>query len=253
MGSSGCTVWTVPIFVTVETRQIEAALASGEASVRRGESLAGTGFWSAVGEVKRRPELVDAYANRIAAIDSAAFADWALLRVPLSAGTILMTFASLIGVALIGLAYFIGSELWKVIVFYLGLGTLLVSTHGLAHLVVGRMVGIRFTNWFIGTIRRPQPGVKVDYASYLRATAEGRAWMHASGAIFTKIVPFLLIGAGLAASLPTWAVWGLVVVGLGAIATDVLWSTNASDWKRFGRERAIAQESSSERGIDPSR
>ena len=77
--------------------------------------------------------------------------------------------------------------------------------------------------------------------------------MHASGAIFTKIVPFLLVGAGLAANLPTWAVWGLVVVGAATIATDILWSTGASDWSRFSRERAIAQESSSERGIEPSR
>ncbi|MFZ0014415.1 MAG: hypothetical protein WAL25_09915 [Acidimicrobiia bacterium] len=235
------------------TRQIDVALASAEAAVRRGESLAGTGFWSAVGEVKRRPELVDSYANRIAAIDSAAFADWALLRVPLAVGTSLMALATLVGVALIGVAYFIGSELWKVIVFYLGLGVLLVSTHGLAHLVVGRLVGIRFTNWFIGTIKRPQPGVKVDYATYLRAPAESRAWMHASGAIFTKVVPFLLVGAGLAADLPMWAVWGLFVVGVAAIATDILWSTDASDWKRFSRERSIAQESSSERGIEPSR
>ena len=72
----------------------------------------------------------------------------------------------------------------------------------------------------MGSIRRPQPGVKVDYASYLRVPARSRAWMHASGAIVTKIVPFALIGAALAADVPSWVVWVLVAVGIGQMVTD---------------------------------
>ena len=69
-------------------------------------------------------------------------------------------------------------------------GVLLVTTHGLGHLAVGKARGMKFTHWFVGTMQRPQPGVKLDYATYLRVDAVGRAWMHASGAIVTKIVPF---------------------------------------------------------------
>ncbi|MGH8946599.1 MAG: hypothetical protein ACRDVL_10670, partial [Acidimicrobiia bacterium] len=114
---------------------------------------------------------------------------------------------------------------------------------GLGHLVVGTIAGIRFTSWFIGSITRPQPGVKVDYSTYLRARPQRRAWMHASGAIITKVIPFALLGAAIAADLPTWAVWGVVVIGLAAIATDILWSTKSSDWKRFRREMEFAQRS----------
>jgi hypothetical protein len=65
--------------------------------------------------------------------------------------------------------------------------------------------------------------------------------MHASGAIATKIIPFALIGAAIAADLPAWAVWGLAVIGIASIVTDVLWSTRSSDWKRFKREMRLAQ------------
>jgi Cu(I)/Ag(I) efflux system membrane protein CusA/SilA len=49
-------------------------------------------------------------------------------------------------------------------------------------------------------------------------------------------VPFALIGAALAANVPSWVVWVLVAVGVVQIVTDVLWSTNASDWKKYRRE-----------------
>jgi hypothetical protein len=102
-------------------------------------------------------------------------------------------------------------------------------------------MGMRFTHWFIGKISQPQPGVKVDYSTYLRTPASRRAWMHASGAITTKVTPFALIGAAVAADLPSWAVWGVPVVGVAAIVTDILWSTKHSDWMKFRREMEFAQ------------
>jgi hypothetical protein len=102
-------------------------------------------------------------------------------------------------------------------------------------------VGIKFTAWFIGKITQPQPGVKTDYSSYLRTPPRSRAWMHAAGAIVTKLLPFLMIGAGLATGVPAWAVWALVAMGVVGLATDVLWSTKASDWKKFQREMSFAQ------------
>lgn len=222
---------------------IEQSLASAEAAVAAGDGVAGTGFWSAVSMVKAEPELVDRYAARIAAVDRVAFERWALLVVPIGMGTLLMVVATLAGVALVGLSYYTEGELLTVFVFYAGLAVLLVSTHGLGHLVVGRAVGIRFTHWFIGTRARPQPGVKVEYASYLRVSPTARAWMHASGALVTKAVPLALIGAAVAADLPAWSVWGLVAVSAVTILTDVLWSTKSSDWAKFKRERRFAQPS----------
>ncbi|MGA7271677.1 MAG: hypothetical protein WB239_11440, partial [Acidimicrobiia bacterium] len=64
--------------------------------------------------------------------------------------------------------------------------------------------------------------------------------MHASGALFGKILPFALIPAALAADLPGWVSWVLLAFGLVQIVTDVLWSTRSSDWKRFRREMRYA-------------
>lgn len=224
--------------MTVPLIPIEESLDRAEAAVAAGEGLAGTGFWQAVREVKRQPELVERFADRIERIDARAHRDWALLVVPLWLGTSLAVIATLAGLALIGLAYELNGGA-AVIAFFAGVGVLLVSTHGLAHLIVGRAMGIRFTYWFVGELKQPQPGVKTDYSSYLRTDARRRAWMHASGAIATKTIPFLLIGAAAAAGLPAWSIWALAGLGAAMVLTDVLWSTRASDWKKFRRERSL--------------
>jgi hypothetical protein len=227
----------------VEPSSIEARLGAADAAVEAGRSLAGTGFWAAVEEVKREPALASQYADRIAGIDQRAFADWPLVVIPIGLGTVLALIATGVGLALVGLSYLADSSPTDIVLFYLGLVVLLGSTHGLGHLLVGRIVGIRFTHWFVAQVSRPQPGVKVDYATYLRTPARSRAWMHASGAITTKLIPFLLIGAAVAAGLPAWAVWALPVLGVAMIITDIAWSTKASDWRKFRREMGLAQDS----------
>ena len=67
-----------------------------------------------------------------------------------------------------------------------------------------------------------------------------RAWMHASGALVTKAIPFVLLGAAWGMEAPGWAWAVLLVVGIGQVATDLLWSTKSSDWKKFARERRYA-------------
>lgn len=206
-----------------------------------GRGLAGSGFWGAVGSVKRQPELVDRYADRIAAIDAAAHRNWAMLIIPLWLGTSIAVIVVLVGLTLVWWAYELDG-IAATVSFLAGAGVLIGSTHGLGHLVVGRLLGMRFEYWFVGEIRQPQPGVKLDYAAYLRTSAPRRAWMHASGALTTKIIPFLLIGAAVAAGLPSWVPWLLAGLGVAMVLTDVLWSTEESDWKRFKREMRFAQE-----------
>jgi hypothetical protein len=222
----------------VDRQSIEATLAASEAGLAPDGpgSLSGTGFWNAVAAVKRNPGLADTYADRMAAIDRTAFERWALFTLPIRLGTTLAIVATLLGFGVITAGYYV-DEPWNGLLLLAGTGIVLVPTHGLGHLVVGRLLGMRFTHWFIGTVRMPQPGVKVDYATYLRTQAANRAWMHASGAIVTKVIPFLLIGAAWGMEAPWWAWAALVVIGAVTIATDVLWSTKSSDWKKFHRER----------------
>lgn len=221
--------------------EIEAALDATEEALRSDGpvDLRATGFWRAVGAIKRNPEFVGAFADRVGRLDRGAFERWAFVTIPIRTGTVLAVAGTLIGLAIVTAAYYVDDP-WNGLLLLAGLGVILVPTHGLGHLIVGLRSGMRFTHWFVGTLRRPQPGVKIDYASYLRTPAASRAWMHASGAIVTKAVPFLLLGAAWGMDAPGWAWAVMLLVGVGQIVTDVLWSTKSSDWKKFARERRYA-------------
>lgn len=223
----------------MDTQEIRQALDRAESAVQGGEGLGGTGFWKAVGEVKRSPELARDLGPRIAHIDRTAFESWALLVVPFRLGTALAVTATLVGLGGVALMYYL-SEPWNWLVFGLATVALFASTHGLAHLVVGKAVGMSFTSWFVGSVTKPQPGIKIDYASYLLVPPRSRAWMHASGAIVGKILPVALLPAAIAADLPAWVVWVLAIFAVAQVVTDVLWSTKSSDWKRFRREMRYA-------------
>jgi hypothetical protein len=219
----------------MDASQVEATLTAAEEAVASATPVGPTGFWRAVDTVKRDPDLIEANADRIARIDRAAHKQWAFMTIPLWLGNVLAVGGTLVGLVLVAWAYSLTGASAG-ITFLVGFGIVLVTTHGLAHLVVGSLLGMRFTHWFVGSLRLPQPGVKVDYATYLRAAPTSRAWMHASGAIVTKVLPFAFLGAAFAAGIPAWAIAVLIVIGVGSIVTDVVWSTKASDWKKFRRE-----------------
>ena len=116
-----------------------------------------------------------------------------------------------------------------------------IGVHSPTHLVFGWFAGIRFTDSFLGGPPPPRPGLKTDYATYLRAEPSMRAWFHASGAIATKIAPFIAVALAPATNAPAWAVLATAAIGVLQIVTDVLFSTKSSDWKKFRRERAVAK------------
>ncbi len=220
----------------VDTRQIEGALAAAQSAVEAGQGLSGTGFWKAVASVKSHPDLVDRFAPRIAEIDRKAFLQWTLWAVSARVGTAVMGLLTLVGVILVVWSWGL-SDPWNGLVLLGASGGLLVTTtHGLGHLMVGAAVGIRFTHWFVGSWSRLQPGVKVDYDTYLRAAPRCRAWMHASGAIVTKLIPFVMLAAVLPAEFPAWTAWLLLAQGVLQVLTDAAWSVKMSDWKKFRRE-----------------
>lgn len=222
---------------------IEAVLETCERRLEAGSpvQLGAEGFWTVIGKVKRDPALVEKYADRIGHIDRLAFEAWVFRSFSIRFGEVLLWFGTIVGLAIISAGYYV-DEPWSALLLLAGTGVLLTTTHGLGHLIVGRMVGIRFTHWFIAGLSRPQPGVKTDYASYLRVPAHKRAWMHASGALVTKAMPFLMLGAAWGMEAPGWSWIALIGLGLVLITTDVTLSTKQSDWKKYGREMAIARE-----------
>ncbi|HEY9326004.1 MAG TPA: hypothetical protein VIS26_05490 [Candidatus Limnocylindria bacterium] len=221
---------------------VERTLAACEQELQAGRTpdLRALGFWRAVAAVKRHAELVDRYATRIATIDRAVFRRRVRLAFPVALGVIVLDLGLFGGLLLLGIAIVVDHP-WREIIVLVAAGAIDVTTHGLAHLAVGTLMGIDFTDWFVDLPRRPQPGFKIDYASYLRASPRRRAWMHAAGAIATKLVPFLVIPYAVAIGTETWALLALLVLGVVQIVSDLLYSVKASDWKKFRREMRLAR------------
>lgn len=226
----------------VDDAAIERTLAACEQALAAGNTpdLRALGFWRAVAAVKRRRERIDRYAARIATIDRESFLRRVRLAFPVMLGVIALDVGLFGGLLVLALA--IGADHpWRELLALAATGALAVATHGLAHLAVGTFSGIEFTHWFFDIAKKLPPGFKIDYATYLRASPRARAWMHASGAIVTKLVPFLLLAYALAIDTDTWAVLVLVAAGIVAILTDVFFSVRASDWKKFRREMRLAR------------
>ena len=227
----------------MDDRTVEATLAACERTLAAGAAidLRASGFWRAVAATKRRPDLVARFAERIARIDRAAFERTVPLRVPARLGVAALVAGGALGLGLLAIAPSLEHPLREGALLA-GAAALDGVTHGLAHVLVGTAVGIGFTHAFVELPRKPQPGFKIDYATYLRTPARARAWMHASGAIATKVTPFAALLYAIAIGTEGWAIAILLAVGALQIATDLLFSVKTSDWKKFKREIRLARE-----------
>jgi hypothetical protein len=231
------------------------AFARIERSVDSGDTdLGRLGFWRLVDQVKLDPRLSSHWADVIGRIDRKAFEARVRPRFPVWLGNTLLVAATVVLAALVpvGLALAEGFDepepVWGAILILVAAAGLTGAVHCPAHWLAGRLGRMRFTNYYLDGPLRIQPGLKVDYASYLRATAGARAVMHAAGALATKAVPFAVFApvylrhASLDyALLPSWSLWALLALGVVQIITDVVWSTRFSDWKKVRRELRIAQ------------
>jgi hypothetical protein len=227
-----------------ELDRIEAAVDAGDPGLRP------MGFWRIVGLIKRDDELIERHAEQVGRIDRKAFRSAVLVRIPVWAGTVLLVFALAAGLFAFAVAVWKGTPnlAFEQDPTLAGIGLVvaaaawMVAFHSPTHWLVGRLVGIRFTDYFLKSALAP-PGLKTDYASYLRVPPTSRAWMHASGALATKVAPFLVLVLASAYDIdaPGWSIVILWVLGIGQIVTDVVFSTRRSDWKKVRRELAVAR------------
>jgi hypothetical protein len=226
----------------LELADVDAILAGCEDALARDGAvdLGAVGFWRAVEAVKGHPEWVARFADRIGAIDRRAFERRARTRLSLSLGTTILSLGAFAGLLLAAAAHVLPARSRGPLLLA-SAAALLGTTHDLAHLLAGRATGIEFTGWFLDGPTRLQPGLKIDYASYLRTPARRRAWMHAAGALATKAVPFALLPFARSAGAPAWSAGGLAGIGVVQIATDFAFSVRHSDWKRFRREMRVAR------------
>ncbi len=152
--------------------EIGAELDRIEGAVGRGErDLAALGFWRLVKQVKLDRALVEAHADQIGRIDGAAFRAGVSLRAPVWVGNGVLMLGTVVGAVAVGAAFVWQTQLWKGIALVAAGAIWSVSVHSPMHWLVGYIVGIRFTDYFLGGPPPPRPGLKSDYGTYLRADA----------------------------------------------------------------------------------
>jgi hypothetical protein len=222
-------------------RWIEAEIDAGNTDLR---SL---GFWRLLDRIKAEPALALHWAEVAGRIDRRAFESRVRLRVPVWVGNLLLALGAIAGAVAVWLATRTTSEIVAGLALVFAGAVWSVTWHDLAHWLVGRMVGIRFSSYFLSGPFPPRPGLKTQYETYLRAGPVARAWMHASGAIATKLAPFAAVAFWSATVAPAWAAWALIGLGVLQIATDILFSVRRSDWKRVRRELRVARHQASDR------
>ena len=218
-----------------EFDRIETAVDAGQTDLRA------LGFWRLLAKVKADPVLAHHWAEQAGRIDRKAFEARALLLVPVWFGNALLLVGTLAGAVAVAIALTTDSQTLAGLALVFAALDWSATFHAPAHWLVGRAVGMRFIAYFIRDLIPPFPGVKIDYATYIRVAPEARAWMHASGAIASKIAPFLAIAFWPASDAPEWAAWALAAYAVLIIGTDVFISTRTRDWKRFRREMRIAR------------
>ncbi len=235
------------------------AFARIEREVDEGRTdLAGLGFWRLVGRVKAEPRLAHHWADVIGRIDRKAFEAAVRPRFPVWLGNGVLAAASAVLIAVVSVSVTLGRDHRESVLAGLlvvgAAGGLSATVHDPAHWVAGRLAGIRFSHYFLDGPLRVQPGLKIDYGSYLRASPGARAWMHASGAVVSKAAPFAVFAATYlphrAAGydvLPAWSLWAVLAIGVIQIITDLLHSTKSSDWKKVRRERRVGRVQGAER------
>ncbi len=222
--------------------EFQDAFARISAAVEAGDTdLSELGFWRLLAKVKVDPALSAHWADQAGRIDRMAFEARVRTRFPVWLGNLVLLLEALVGAAAVVVALRATNEVLAGLALIVAAVAWSVSLHDPAHWAVGRLVGIRFTCYFLGGPFPPRPGLKTDYATYLRTKPGDRALMHASGAIATKLAPFVALAFYPASAAPAWAAWLLLAIGLFQIATDVLFSTKTSDWKKVRRERAVAR------------
>ncbi len=185
-------------------------------------------FRDIVNQVKKDKTNDDELLMQIENISRKRFRGNVTLTVGVPAGNIL---EGVITIAAIILAFQATSS-WML---YASALILMTTLHPLSHYITGALSGIRFTHYYLNGPARIEPTLRIDYSSYLKVKASGRALMHLSGVIGTVaapvIVAFIAIYRGEnAASVNLFYLFILLIV------FELLTSTKTGDLMKAKRE-----------------
>ncbi len=188
----------------------------------------GKDFRDIVALVKKEKLNDDALLEQIETISQKKFREKVSFTLSVPAGNLL---ESVITIAAVVMAFRISPE-WMP---YLSALILMTALHPLSHYATGLLSGIRFTHYYLNGPARIEPTLRIDYASYLKASGRKRALMHASGVIGTLAAP--LIVAAIAVNRGAGAAAGnLFILFLLLVVFELLTSTKIGDLMRARRE-----------------
>ena len=191
-------------------------------------SYNGKDFWAIVALVKKERINDDALLEQIENISQRRFREKVHFTLSVPAGNLLEI---VITIAAIYLAFQIRTD-WML---YFSALILMTTLHPLSHYATGSLFGIRFTHYYLNGPARIEPTLRIDYASYLKASGKKRALMHASGVIGTIAAP--LIVAAIAVNRGAGAVAeNLFILFLLLVVFELLTSTKIGDLMRARRE-----------------
>lgn len=118
---------------------------------------------------------------------------------------------------------------------YISALILMTSLHPLSHYLAGNLLGIRFTHYYLDGPARFEPTLRIDYSSYLKASPERRALMHASGVVGTVAAPLIVALMALNKG-ADGAAFNLFILFLLLVVFELLTSTKSGDLMRAKRE-----------------
>ncbi len=188
----------------------------------------GKDFMAIIDAVKKERISDDKLLAQIENTSRRRFMDKVSFRLSVPAGNVLET---VITIAALILAFMTGKD-WML---YICAIILLATLHPLSHYVTGRLFGIRFTHYYLDGPAKIEPTLRIDYASYLRASPVKRALMHAFGVIGTVVAPLIIAFIALNRGYGGAAFY-LFIFFLLLIVFELLTSTRNGDLMRAGRE-----------------
>lgn len=199
-----------------------------EEAVLKGDYSDSASFWKIVTKVKKEPELTFKFAEQIGRIDQAIFRARAPITVPLKLGHLIEVALTLFFIFV--LYHLISSGVYPGAALIAGTFAIMATIHPLAHYIVGRIFGIKFTFYFPNGPALIEPTIKTDYATYLKAPPKNRAVMHAAGPIVSTLVIIASLAVAGVIEAPSWTFWLL----LGFLTFNTLFEILPPVWVKLG-------------------
>lgn len=182
----------------MEEDKVEELLGRLESEIEKvdPEGLRNLGFWKMVRAAKKDPALAKGYGERIGRIDRLVFEKKTNIKLGYQVGTFIALSGALLGILFLYMA--IIQEGSVSTLFYIASSLVLMTAlHPLAHSFVGRLTGIGFHFYFLNGPMRIEPTLKIDYATYLKASPLKRVLFHLAGSLNSALVTFIVLAAAL--------------------------------------------------------